>query len=371
MRLLAALLLMLLTACGQPQGVRFHEDADPADLAEWGVVVRDGRQLRLAEGMIPYELATPLFTDHASKLRAIWIPKGAQAAYNPTGSLDFPVGAIIAKTFYYPRDAQGREIAAHGPAELSSNAMDVSRIRLLETRLLVRRKLGWVALPYVWNQDGTEARLKRIGGVVKLNLAPTPHEAGGDFAYVIPSMTQCGACHVPDAATKALAPIGPTARSLDIASPFLAGHPNQLRVLAEHGQLTGLPAKPVVANAVWTDAAQSLDARARAYLDVNCGHCHSATGPARTSGLHLDAATPLSHDLGLCKPPVAAGQGTGDRLFDIVPGRPEQSILVYRMQSVKPNEMMPEIGRTTAHAEGIALISSWIAAMKGQCSTER
>ena len=71
--------------------------------------------------------------------------------------------------------------------------------------------------------------------------------------------------------------------------------------------------------------------------------------------------------LGLCKPPVAAGQGTGDRLFDIVPGQPDQSILLYRMQSVKPNEMMPEIGRTTAHAEGVALVGSWIAAMKGQC----
>ena len=370
MRLFAALLLMLLAACGQ-KGVRFHEEADPADLADWGVVVREGNHLRLAEGMIPYELATPLFTDHASKLRAIWIPKGMKAVYDPAGPLDFPVGTIIAKTFYYPRDAQGREIAAHGPAELEANSMDVSHIRLLETRLLVRRKAGWVALPYVWNEDGTEARLKRIGGVVKLKLAPNAQEAGGNFAYVIPSMAQCGACHVPDAATKALAPIGPTARSLDIASPFVAGHPNQLRMLANAGQLTGLPAKPIVANAVWTDTAQSLDARARAYLDVNCGHCHSATGPARTSGLHLDAATPLSHDLGLCKPPVAAGQGTGDRLFDIVPGQPAQSILVYRMQSVKPNEMMPEIGRTTAHAEGIALISSWIAAMKGQCSTER
>ncbi|TPE62187.1 hypothetical protein FJQ54_06555 [Sandaracinobacter neustonicus] len=365
-----ALLILLLAACGQPQGVRFHENTDPADLAEWGVLHRDGTQLQLAEGVIPYELATPLFTDHASKLRTIWMPPGKAAAYNPATALEFPVGTILSKTFYYPLDEQGRAIATHGPAELRGNALDVRHVRLIETRLLVRRETGWVALPYVWNPDGTAARLKRIGGVEKLTLAPGVAGPGGDFAYVIPSSTQCGACHVPDAATKALAPIGPTARSLNIPSPFISGHPNQLHLLADGGQLSGLPASPP-ANAVWTKSAQPLEARARAYLDVNCGHCHSATGPARTSGLHLDAATPLSHDLGLCKPPVAAGQGTGDRQFDIVPGQPERSILIFRMQSLKPNEMMPEIGRTTAHAQGIALISSWIAAMKGSCTVER
>jgi uncharacterized repeat protein (TIGR03806 family) len=368
MRIAALAALLLLAACGRQPGVVFHETADPASLADWGVLTRDGAMLRLSEGVMPYELATPLFTDHASKLRTIWMPNGKAAAYNADKALDFPVGTIISKTFYYPLDAEGRAIAALGPAQLAGNALDVSRVRLVETRLLVRRQAGWIALPYVWNAEGTEAKLKRTGGVQAITLAPHGAEPGGDFAYVIPNATQCGSCHVPDAQTKAMSPIGPTARSLDIASPFLAGAPNQLKALADGGHLSGLPAAPThLRNADWTDAAQPLEARARAYLDTNCGHCHSATGPARTSGLHLDAAATNPRALGLCKPPVAAGQGTGDRLFDIVPGQPDQSILLYRMQSVKPNEMMPEIGRTTAHAEGIALVGSWIAAMKGQC----
>ena len=71
--------------------------------------------------------------------------------------------------------------------------------------------------------------------------------------------------------------------------------------------------------------------------------------------------------LGLCKPPVAAGQGTGDFTFDIVPGHPEKSILTYRMESTDPGAMMPELGRAVPHVEGIALVTKWIAAWPGQC----
>lgn len=366
---LTLLVLLLVAACSRPEGVSFHEREDPADLADWGVLTVEGGKLRLAEGSTPYELATPLFTDHATKLRAIWIPVGQQARYDPAKALDFPVGTIISKTFYYPTTADSHAIATRGPAALKNGALDLANVRLMETRLLVRRTAGWVALPYVWNAEGTAATLKRTGAVALVSLAPHGDEPGGEFAYVVPNSTQCGSCHVPDATSKAMSPLGPTARSLAIPSPFVPGRPDQLQLLATSGKLAGLPAQPGPVNAVWTDASQPVEARARAYLDVNCGHCHNLRGPARTSGLYLDAATTERRELGLCKPPVAAGQGTGDRLFDIVPGKPEQSILIYRMQSDRPNEMMPEIGRSRAHSEGVAIISSWIRAMEGACDT--
>lgn len=370
MRILALLALLLLAACQKPGGVQFHESEDPKDLAEWGVLRVSGGQLQLAEGSMPYELATPLFTDHASKLRTIWLPAGRKASYSDSAAFDFPVGTIISKTFYYPLDSEGRAIPTNGPAAIKDGALPLGNVRLIETRLLVKRKAGWVALPYVWNADNSAATLKRIGGIEKVTLAPHAGQPATDFAYVIPNATQCGSCHVPDAATRAMTPIGPTARSLNIPSPFVPGGTNQLQLLAEAGKLSGLPDKPTAANAVWTDAAQPIDARARAYLDVNCGHCHNPKGPARTSGLYLDAGTHSLREMGLCKPPVAAGQGTGDRLFDIVPGKPEQSILIYRMESTKPNEMMPETGRSSAHAEGVALVSGWISAIEGACESE-
>ncbi|MEZ5491320.1 MAG: hypothetical protein R3F50_13505 [Gammaproteobacteria bacterium] len=100
---------------------------------------------------------------------------------------------------------------------------------------------------------------------------------------------------------------------------------------------------------------------------MNCGHCHNPYGAADTSALLLDGYTRTPRQMGLCKPPVAAGGGAGDRLFGIVPGEPEQSILLYRMQSVEPDEMMPELGRSLVHEEGLDLIRAWIEALEGSC----
>ena len=58
--------------------------------------------------------------------------------------------------------------------------------------------------------------------------------------------------------------------------------------------------------------------------------------------------------------PVAAGRGSGGRSFSIVPGQPDASILLHRMQSSEPGVMMPQFGRTVAHDEGVALVRAYI-----------
>jgi hypothetical protein len=72
-------------------------------------------------------------------------------------------------------------------------------------------------------------------------------------------------------------------------------------------------------------------------------------------------------EMGRCKPPIAAGSGTGGHKFSIVPGDPDASILTYRLASTDPGSMMPELGRGLAHEEGVALIRAWIADMDGDC----
>jgi hypothetical protein len=57
---------------------------------------------------------------------------------------------------------------------------------------------------------------------------------------------------------------------------------------------------------------------------------------------------------------VAAGRGSGSLRYDIVPGHPNQSILLYRMKTNDPAIAMPEIGREQIHEEGVALIEEWI-----------
>ena len=74
--------------------------------------------------------------------------------------------------------------------------------------------------------------------------------------------------------------------------------------------------------------------------------------------------------LGGCKPPMAAGQGTCGRFGSIQPGKPDQSILSYRMESLDLGAMMPELGRATVHRDGVELIKAWIEAMPGECNIE-
>ena len=63
------------------------------------------------------------------------------------------------------------------------------------------------------------------------------------------------------------------------------------------------------------------------------------------------------------KPPVAAGRGSGGLAYGIVPGQPDQSILPFRMDSIDPGIIMPELGRVTIHTEGLDLIRRWIAGL--------
>ena len=137
-----------------------------------------------------------------------------------------------------------------------------------------------------------------------------------------------------------------------------------------HWQSTGLiegVTEPVPANARWNDESVDLNHRARSYLDINCGHCHNPAGAADTSGLLLDYQNHSKTAMGYCKPPIAAGKGSGGRLYSIVPGHPEQSILSFRLNTNNPAMMMPELGRSLIHNEGVELISSWIATLEGQC----
>jgi hypothetical protein len=113
-------------------------------------------------------------------------------------------------------------------------------------------------------------------------------------------------------------------------------------------------------NANYLDNSKSLNERARSYLDINCSHCHNSHGPARNSALNLRFDENDKHKLGVYKKPIAAGNGSGGLFYDIVPGKADQSILLYRMNSNKPGVAMPELSRSLIHEEGVTLIKEWI-----------
>ena len=162
-------------------------------------------------------------------------------------------------------------------------------------------------------------------------------------------------------------PIGPKIKQLNHSITYEDGtKENQLTKWMKLGYLNATPdaiarITPLVG---MNDAQASLDARSRSYLDVNCGHCHNPKGPASTSGLYLNYEQKDPFHWGVLKSPVAAGIGAGTFKFDINPGQGKASIMTYRMNSVHPGIMMPEIGRVSIHTEGVALIEKWIDSLK-------
>ena len=364
---------LVLAACARaPAAVHFFTEGRPSKLSDWHVVYVERGVLSLNEGVVPYDLNTPLFSDYAHKLRTVWMPGGAAAKYDPDASFDFPVGTVITKTFYYPLAKSGGRKSASVARTYDQVPYPIAldQVRLVETRLLVRREAGWQALPYVWNDAQTDAELARTGDAKALELI-SDDGAKEPFTYVVPNENQCAGCHVSDLKTKQIAPIGTKARHLNRDYAYAQLNENQLIHWAKLGYLEGAP-QPSQSpkNADWRAAGQSIDSRARAYLDVNCGHCHNPKGPANTTALDLSIFADGDRYLGVCKPPVAAGRGTGDHFFDVVPGKPQDSILPFRMQSNEPGVMMPEQGRTTTHQEGVALIKQWILEMPGICQLE-
>jgi len=307
----------------------------------------DGMAQRPNHGVVPYDLITPLFSDYAMKYRFVAVPGGGKADYHETDVFSFPVGTALVKTFAYPADFRAPD----------------TNIQLIEPRLLIKRDTGWVAYPYVWNAEQTEATLKIAGARQTISFV---NASGGTthLRYVVPNINQCKGCHLH---RDAIVPLGPKARNLNHEFRYDSGARNQIAHWTAVGILAGAPEPRTIASVPdWRDENAPLEARARAYLDVNCGHCHRPQAPADTSGLFLNWEQPKDKALGLNKPPVAAGRGSGGHAYDIVPGDAAASILVFRMRSLDPGIMMPELGRSLAHREGIDLVTEWINALDAQ-----
>lgn len=312
-------------------------------LSQYGFFKGKMQRLQPAIGVLPYEMATPLFTDYAHKARFVWMPAGAQAQVDERGYIVFPEHTVLIKNFYYPADFRDAD----------------SEKDMVETRLLIQRNGRWEAFTYEWNSAGTEADLMQVG-----NIRPVAwtSESGEKMQidYVIPNKNQCKSCHNMNDAVQ---PIGPKVRNLNFELTYPDGATaNQLLRWQQEGYLAAgdyLPQHPAVP--IWNEAQSgTLAQRAAAYLDANCGHCHRPEGPANTTGTFYHWEETELTRRGVGKAPVAAGKGSGGRHFGIVPGQPESSILVYRIESTDPGEMMPELGRVVPHREGIALLKEWI-----------
>ena len=295
--------------------------------------------------VLPYNLITVLFSDYADKDRFVYVPSAKKAKYVKDSVFNFPEGTALIKTFSYTRKIHDSNIVKE----------------LIETRLLLRKIDRWETLTYVWNEEQTDAYLKVGGSTVNTHFTDSTGQIRA-VRYRVPNKNQCKECH---ASGDSIVPIGPKPRNLDKDFDYPEQTMNQLVKWSEMNIIDDYP-QDVKAVVDFTDPSENIEARARAYLAINCGHCHSPLGSASSTGLYLNYGEKRSKQLGVLKPPVAAGRGSGDLNYSIVPGDPDASILLFRMISDDPAIMMPESGRSIIHQEAVALIHDWIEAMEGE-----
>jgi len=341
---------------------------------------------------VPFVLNTKLFSDYSVKYRVLYLPPGTKAVYKdagtngPNATLDFPVGTIIAKTFAFLDEGTGAE--------------DV-----VETRLLIKRvnsatnDARWDGAAYIWGTENGQrvARLARSGGskAVSWNYhdADTNQVLSGSTpAYSIPNANQCLSCHSRFDVEPGSAPIGVRVRNLN--RPYasesskatgqsaheIAGQ-NQVDYLCNAGLVMNCPARTLDDAKIATNlerlpaynvpgdsgfaanSPQDIESRAKAYLEVNCQHCHNYNGFAASTGLYMTASEPVNQSFGICKRPTATGaEGSDGRPVDIWPGDPTRSITEFRIgpDAISPSAKMPPLARSVVHSEGHALVEQWI-----------
>lgn len=314
-------------------------------LSEYQLFEGNLKNLEPGFGVTPYTLNSSLFTDYAKKKRFIWMPNNTKAAYiSDDVPLNFPVGTILIKNFYY------------------DNVLPNNETRIIETRLMIRKNEDWVFANYVWNTEQAEASLDMDGSFVDLEWQDDTEVKS--LQYRIPAGPECHTCHK---VMEIARPIGPKPRNLNLIYNYSTGAKNQLEKLVDLGYLENSLPNNIDVLPNYNDTNESLDLRVRSYLDVNCAHCHSEETHCAYRPMRFDFTdTQDNTNIGVCVDPDT---DLGLDLGHIVePGDARNSVLHFRLSSTEPSYRMPLMGRVTVHTEGVQLIEDWINSLNNDCN---
>lgn len=315
--IITAIAFLLIWSCNQtPKTIQQPDFNFPKTLTEMGFFKGRIYDLEPDSGIIKYQLSSTLFTDYAEKQRLIKLPKGEKMIVKGDGLLLFPEGTMIAKTFFY------------------SNTDSQKEKQIIETRLLILKNGKWFAGTYKWNKDQTEADYTTNSSVVPVKSL----NGSGKYQqinYRIPSAADCQSCH---RSSDEVIPIGPKAMNLNRDIKHEGKDINQLEffrnqhVLSDSGDLHKIASLPN-----YEDSSINLEQRARAYMEVNCAHCHNPKGLAYRQSVKFEYGIPL--------------KGTGIEFF--------RDNIIDRMGTMGALHM-PQSGTTVLDKEGVKLIKTYL-----------
>ena len=303
------------------------------------------------EGCLSYEENVPFWSDGALKSRWLCLPNDGRhdsaaerIGFAEEGPWTFPVGTVLVKHF----DMEAEE-------GVPSSAFP------LETRFFVVGEEGYYGLSYRWNEAGTDAVLVGATGESRSFRQVALDGAAMTRQWDYPSRGECLECHTENAGSA----LGLNTRQLN--GPHLYERSglmaNQIETFAHLGMFDGsagiLARLPeLTALNAMDDLGAPVEARARGYLDANCGYCHQPGGVrARFDARH---GTPLAEQ-GLIDGELIEGVGIEGEAV-IVPGDPSRSIVHYRTARLGA-EAMPPLAKNRVDEAGVALIEEWIVSL--------
>jgi glucose/arabinose dehydrogenase len=356
--------------------------AFPSKLSETGLFAAvAGHQVD--EGLIPYSVNAPFWSDGAIKSRFIALPKDGQIEMADRWAWQFPENTVIVKSF-----------------ELEMIAADPTSKRWIETRLLTKQQGEWVGYSYEWLQDQSDAVLVEKGGRDR-TFAISTNAGHREQVWHYPSRTECMACHTRAAGfvlgltteqlnkvhdygngvklnqIEAQERLGvlktdwlPKAKELlreelklagksqaDIDARLAAAKPLDGQLKQRSGQLLGTTPDSFAKLSDPYDEAEDPEKRARAFLHSNCAYCHIEAGGgnakmdlsiyATLDQMKIVNVAPTHHTFG--KPNAKL----------IAPGDPDRSVLLHRVGMRGPGQM-PQLSTSVVDAAAVEMLGKWV-----------
>lgn len=242
--------------------------------------------------------------------------------YNNSNLLpNYPDNTLIAKTFYYNLDETNPSIGN----------------QVIETRIFLKINGSWEVGEYVWNAAQTDAMLTEAGSEIQVSYVNATGTTQ-NINYLIPSKQDCFTCHNNNNVTR---PIGMKLRSMNFIPDFTNGQ-NQLDYLTANGYLENVNSSSITTLPDWTNTNNNILDRGRAYIDVNCAHCHQPGGSVTNFALDFRFETPFEDT----------------QIF------PNRGNIEDRIQSTIPTYRMPQLGRTIVHEEAVAMLLEYLQAIE-------
>lgn len=320
-----------------------------------------------AKGLIPYDVVAPLWSDHAVKDRFLAIPGESQVEFETVvypqpapGSHPgwrFPDGTVLVKTF-----------------SLEMETGNPDSLKRLETRLLHYEKMPgkddeygaqvWHGYTYVWNDEQTEAFLLDAKGANQTFEIKDASAPGGtrQQTWHFPSRAECTLCHTMSAKYVLGVATNQMNRSFNYGGDI--GERNQIEMLNELGVFSAaIPAQAEKLDrlADYHNADAPLADRARSYMHANCSHCHRKWGGGNAE-FQLLVTLPLD-ETGTVNVRPGHGGFKLDAPRLLVPGQPDQSMILHRMELLGLGRM-PHVASSIRDEHAIQLMRDWIASMK-------